>query len=112
MSAWAQFVVRQCRELEKSTETGIHFSTDVIEGRVIVAIAGSRSTVKRGMNEVIRSVERNEWYQEGDVWLRRIQGQSVDLDGFKRMGDARPLDLRLCKEPFLWERSVWPSARK
>ncbi|KAH7711397.1 hypothetical protein AAVH_21301 [Aphelenchoides avenae] len=110
--AWAQFLVkkrpgteeRTVRKIEEATVTGIHFSVDAIKGRVLVAIAGSRRTVKEGTEEVMRRIEAHEWYKEGDICLRRIVGQSVGTAGFKKIGDAKPLDLSSCKEPFHWKR--------
>lgn len=66
----------------------------------------SFACVKQGMKEVIRRLESHTHYKEGDIWLRRIQGQSMDLDCFRRMGDARSSEMCCCKEPFLWERYV------
>ncbi|KAH7697265.1 hypothetical protein AAVH_35653, partial [Aphelenchoides avenae] len=101
---WAQFLVAKCREVENSTGTGIGFSTDAMNGRVIVAIAGTSSTVKEGIKEVVRRIEGHAKYRKGDVCLRRIEGQSLDTAGFKKTADADPLNLSCCKEPFLWER--------
>ncbi|KAH7719365.1 hypothetical protein AAVH_13222 [Aphelenchoides avenae] len=102
--AWARLLVGQCREMGESTRTGIGISTDAVYGRVIVDIAGSRSTVKQGMKEVIRRIELHDRYKEGDIYLRRIQGQSVDTDGFKNSEDSKPFNLSSCKQPFSWER--------
>ncbi|KAH7718654.1 hypothetical protein AAVH_13881 [Aphelenchoides avenae] len=109
---WAQFLVKKCpgteertvHKIEGSTVTGIDFSADAIKGRVIVAIAGSKRTVKEGMKEIIRRIEGHAQYKAEDICLRRIKGQSVDTDGFKKMADAKPLDLSSCKEPFDWDR--------
>lgn len=101
---WAQFLTGKCREMEKSTATGICFSSDAIDGRVIITIAGSTSTVKRGMEEIIRCIEGHAQYTEGDICLRRIRGESVDTDGFKKIEDSKPFDVGRCSEPFDWDR--------
>ncbi|KAH7701419.1 hypothetical protein AAVH_31448, partial [Aphelenchoides avenae] len=102
--AWARFMVKDCTKLEETTATGIGFSNDMIKGRVLIDIAGSRSTVKRGMEEVIGRIVNHRQYKEGDICLRRIKERPVDLAGFKKTRDAKPVNLSSCTEPFSWER--------
>lgn len=111
MPTWAQFLTGKCREMEKSTATGICFSSDAIDGRVIITIAGSTSTVKRGMEEIIRCIEGHAQYTEGDICLRRIRGESVDTDGFKKIEDSKPFDVGRCSEPFDWDRYSFGQCR-
>ncbi|KAH7699980.1 hypothetical protein AAVH_32908 [Aphelenchoides avenae] len=102
--AWAQFIVKDCLKLQETTATGISFSNDAIKGRVLVDIAGSRSTVKRGMEEVIGRITNHRLYKEGDICLRRIKGEHVDTASFKKTQDAKLVNLSRCTAPFSWER--------
>ncbi|KAH7718325.1 hypothetical protein AAVH_14200 [Aphelenchoides avenae] len=90
--AWAHFIVKDCPELEKTTATGIGFSNDTVKGRLLVDIGGSRSTVERGMEEVLGRITNHRQYKEGDICLRRIKGQPVDIAGFKKTRNAKPTD--------------------
>lgn len=82
---------------------GIDVST-AAKGRVLVNIAGSRTTVKRGTQAVIRVIASHRRCRVGDIRLRRIQGQSVDAAGFVEVGPVGEEDLSNCEKPFPWER--------
>lgn len=69
---------------------------------MLVSIADSRDTRKRGTDVVIGLLTSDRRYKEGNIRLRRIRGQSVDSSIFKEVG---PIDdyLGNCKELFPWE---------
>lgn len=101
---WARSLARHNRGVEKRTLCGLVFADDVVNGRRLYTIVGSRTTVKRGTEEAIRLLTSDRRYKEGDIRLRRIKGQSADTAGFEEAGPVGKEDLSSCKEPFEWER--------
>lgn len=79
-------------------------SNDVVNGRVLVNIAGSATTVERGLKTVIRMLDSHRPHRVGDIRLRRIEGQSMDTAGFEEADPVGEEDLSNCKYPFEWER--------
>ncbi|KAH7709941.1 hypothetical protein AAVH_22772 [Aphelenchoides avenae] len=92
------------KPIEQNTTCGITFTKDVVNGGVLFGIAGSRTTVKRGTEEVIKRITSDRRYKLGDIRLRRIKGQSVDTAGFEKVAPVEEEDLSDCKESFFWER--------
>ncbi|KAH7703149.1 hypothetical protein AAVH_29677 [Aphelenchoides avenae] len=100
----ARLLVEQSRRIESSEGVGIGVSKDVVNGRVLVNIAGSATTVERGLKAVIRRLASHRPHMVGDIRLRRIKGQVVDTTGFEEATQATEEDLRNCKRTFEWER--------
>ncbi|KAH7719336.1 hypothetical protein AAVH_13193 [Aphelenchoides avenae] len=94
----------RCGQIEADEIVGMGVSNDAVKGRVLINIAGSRSTVKHGREAVIKLLASDARYKEGDIRLRRIEGQSVDTAGFQEARPVRKEDAYGCKEPFDWER--------
>lgn len=97
----------RCGQIEADEIVGMGVSNDAVKGRVLINIAGSRSTVKHGREAVIKLLASDARYKEGDIRLRRIEGQSVDTAGFQEARPVRKEDAYGCKEPFDWERYAW-----
>lgn len=102
--SWTGIIRKQCEQIKASEGVGIQVSNDAVNGRVLVTIAGSRTTVERGRDAVIRLLASDRRYRNGDIRLRRIRGHSVDTAGFEGVGSVDDEDLSKCKELFLWER--------
>ncbi|KAH7721049.1 hypothetical protein AAVH_11516 [Aphelenchoides avenae] len=102
--AYTRYLGPRLKPTEQSTTCGITYSMDVISRGVLFGIAGSRTTVKRGMEEVLRLITSGRRYKVGDIRLRRIEGQRVDTAGFEEDDQVGEEDLSDCKEPFVWER--------
>ncbi|KAH7700413.1 hypothetical protein AAVH_32468 [Aphelenchoides avenae] len=102
--SFAWLLCKQSRQIEDAEVVGIGVSNDPINGRVLVIIAGSRTTVKRGTDKVIKLITSDRRYRPGDIRLRRIEGQSVTTEGFEVAAPVRKEDLSSCKDPCLWER--------
>ena len=103
--SWERLIRAQCEDIEALEGVGVGVSNDAVNGRVLVTIAGSRTTVKQGMDEVIKLIASHRRYREGDIRLRRFEGQSVvDRPGFEKAAPIRKEELSKCREPFDWER--------
>ncbi|KAH7705520.1 hypothetical protein AAVH_27282, partial [Aphelenchoides avenae] len=101
--SWARLLVEQSRQIEASEVVGMGVSNDVVNGRVLVNIAGSATTVERGLKTVIRMLDSHRPHRVGDIRLRRIEGQSMDTAGFEEADPVGEEDLSNCKYPFEWE---------
>ncbi|KAH7700091.1 hypothetical protein AAVH_32793 [Aphelenchoides avenae] len=102
-ASFARLLRERCGPIEADERVGLDIST-AVNGRVLVSIAGSRTTVKGGTNAVIELLSSDARYREGDIRLRRIEGQSVDTAGFEKAAPVRKEDLSDCEEPFVWQR--------
>lgn len=107
MPKWARTRRGEFAEVQRNAKCGLLSTDDVVNGRVLLTIAGSRTTVKRGREEVIKLLTGDGRYKEGAIRLRRIRDQSVDTAGFREAGPVSEEDVSNCAGAFDWERYAY-----